>query len=70
MPRPLIREVSPMQISQSTRLQRVKTGWKQHGEVHCEDCDEYVDLSEADTLDEARDRWNEHVDDSGGELYV
>lgn len=59
-----------MQISESARLSWVRSAWKHDGEIRCDNCDTIIDLSEADTLDEARASWNAHVDEAGGQLYV
>jgi hypothetical protein len=59
-----------MPISASARIDRLRIGWREYGEVRCEDCGETVDLSEAATLDEAMQIWNDHVEAAGGELYV
>lgn len=33
----------------------------EHGEATCEGCGESVDLSDADTVEEGREIWNEHI---------
>jgi hypothetical protein len=41
----------------------------EHGEARCQGCDEPVDLSNADDVDEAIDIWNEHVKEEHPENY-
>lgn len=38
-----------------------------HGEARCEGCGERVDMSDLDTVEEAKERWNEHIREEHGD---
>jgi hypothetical protein len=42
--------------------------WQQfvtEGQVRCASCDEFVDLDDAETINEGVELWNEHVEECG-----
>jgi hypothetical protein len=43
--------------------QRLKEGYYEHGEVLCDGCNETVDLSEAEDIQEAAQIWDNHVEE-------
>lgn len=43
-------------------LELFKEGYHEYGEVRCDGCNERVDLSNAEDVDEALEVWNEHVE--------
>jgi len=50
--------------------EQIERAWKHYGRVHCDSCGVDVDLSGASDEAEARQLWNDHVDESGGDRYV
>lgn len=40
----------------------IREAYHEFDEVLCDSCDEFVDLTDADSVSEAKELWNEHVE--------